>query len=116
MPIPSCSPSPPSWLSAVAGLVSFVYDFTHETLEKLRIRRTLEAYVSKDVVREVLDNPESYLSKLGGQRENVALIVTDLRGFTTMSEEMDSHQLVAPVQRIPLAHGRRHLLPARLGR
>ncbi len=86
---------PPVLAFGVAGLVSFVYDFTHETLEKLRIRRTLEAYVSKDVVREVLDNPESYLSKLGGQRENVALIVTDLRGFTTMSEEMDSHQLVA---------------------
>jgi len=86
---------PPFLAFGVAGLVSFVYDFTHETLEKLRIRRTLEAYVSKDVVREVLDNPESYLSKLGGQRENVALIVTDLRGFTTMSEEMDSQQLVA---------------------
>lgn len=86
---------PPLLAFAVAGLVSFVYDFTHETLEKLRIRRTLEAYVSKDVVREVLDNPETYLSKLGGQREDVALIVTDLRGFTTMSEEMDSTQLVA---------------------
>jgi len=86
---------PPFLAFGVAGLVSFVYDFTHETLEKLRIRRTLEAYVSKDVVREVLDNPASYLSKLGGQREKVALIVTDLRGFTTMSEEMDSHQLVA---------------------
>ncbi len=86
---------PPVLAFGVAGLVSFVYDFTHETLEKLRIRRTLEAYVSKDVVREVLDNPETYLSKLGGQRENVALIVTDLRGFTTMSEEMDSTQLVA---------------------
>jgi adenylate cyclase len=86
---------PPVLAFGVAGLVSFVYDFTHETLEKLRIRRTLEAYVSKDVVREVLDNPETYLSKLGGQRANVALIVTDLRGFTTMSEEMDSHQLVA---------------------
>jgi adenylate cyclase len=85
---------PPVLAFAVAGLVSFVYDFTHETLEKLRIRRTLEAYISKDVVREVLDNPESYLSKLGGQRANVALIVTDLRGFTTMSEEMDSSQLV----------------------
>ncbi|MEY2557269.1 MAG: adenylate cyclase, partial [Verrucomicrobiota bacterium] len=58
-------------------------------------RRTLEAYVSKDVVREVLDNPETYLRKLGGQRASVALIVTDLRGFTTMSEEMDSSQLVA---------------------
>jgi len=86
---------PPSLAFFGAALFSFVYDFTQETLEKLRIRRTLEAYVSKDVVREVLDNPESYLSKLGGQRENVALIVTDLRGFTTMSEEMDSHQLVA---------------------
>lgn len=86
---------PPFLAFAVAGFVSFVFDFTHETLEKLRIRRTLEAYVSKDVVREVLDNPETYLSKLGGQRENVALIVTDLRGFTTMSEAMDSTQLVA---------------------
>lgn len=86
---------PPVLAFAIAGLVSFVYDFTHETLEKLRIRRTLEAYVSKEVVREVLDNPETYLSKLGGRRENVALIVTDLRGFTTMSEEMDSTQLVA---------------------
>jgi adenylate cyclase len=86
---------PPVLALGVAGLVSFVYDFTHETLEKLRIRRTLEAYVSKDVVREVLDNPETYLSKLGGQREHVALIVTDLRGFTTMSEEMDSTELVA---------------------
>jgi len=85
---------PPVLALGLSGLVSFVYDFTHETLEKLRIRRTLEAYVSRDVVREVLDNPETYLSKLGGQRACVALIVTDLRGFTTMSEEMDSHQLV----------------------
>jgi adenylate cyclase len=86
---------PPVGALGVAFLVSFIYDFTHETLEKLRIRRTLEAYVSKDVVREVLDNPETYLSKLGGQRASVALIVTDLRGFTTLSEEMDSSQLVA---------------------
>ncbi|MEY2564007.1 MAG: adenylate cyclase [Verrucomicrobiota bacterium] len=85
---------PPVLAFGLSGLVSFVYDFTHETLEKLRIRRTLEAYVSKEVVREVLDNPQSYLSKLGGQRASVALIMTDLRSFTTMSEEMDSHQLV----------------------
>ena len=86
---------PPVLAFGVTGLISFVYDFTHEIFEKLRIRRTLESYVSKDVVREVLDNPKSYLSKLGGQRAQVALIVTDLRGFTTMSEEMDSTLLVA---------------------
>lgn len=86
---------PPALAFGLAGVGSFIYDFTNETFEKRRIRRTLESYVSKDVVREVLDNPESYLSKLGGERESVALIMTDLRGFTTMSEEMDSTQLVA---------------------
>jgi len=86
---------PPALAFAFSGLGSFVYDYTHETLEKLRIRRTLESYVSRDVVREVLDNPASYLRSLGGKRTNVAIIVTDLRGFTTMSEQMESSQLVA---------------------
>ena len=86
---------PPVLAMALAGLTSFVYDYTHETVEKLRIRRTLESYVSKDVVREILDNPASYLTSLGGKRAQVALIVTDLRDFTTMAEEMASTQLVA---------------------
>jgi adenylate cyclase len=86
---------PPVLAMAVAGLISFVYDYTYETIEKLRIRRTLESYVSKDIVREVLDNPASYLTSLGGKRAQVALIVTDLRDFTTMAEEMASTQLVA---------------------
>jgi adenylate cyclase len=86
---------PPVLAIAVAGLTSFVYDYTHETIEKLRIRRTLESYVSKDIVHEILDNPTSYLTSLGGKRAQVALIVTDLRDFTTMAEEMASTQLVA---------------------
>ena len=86
---------PPALALCLAGLISFVYDYTAESIEKLRIRRTLEAYVSKDVVREVLDNPASYLKSLGGKRAHVALIVTDLRGFTSMAEEMASTQLVS---------------------
>ena len=85
---------PPVLAFAVSGLASFIYDYTREKLEKLRVRRTLESYVSKEVVRDILDNPESYLNALGGQRTSCALIMTDLRGFTTLSEEMDSHQLV----------------------
>ena len=85
---------PPLLAFGVGGLVSFIYDYTRETVEKLRVRRTLESYVSKEVVRDILDNPTSYLNALGGQRTKVALIMTDLRGFTTMSEEMDSTQLV----------------------
>jgi adenylate cyclase len=86
---------PPLLAFGVGGLVSFIYDYTRETLEKLRVRRTLESYVGEEVVRDILDNPTSYLNALGGQRTKVALIMTDLRGFTTMSEQMDSTQLVA---------------------
>ena len=85
---------PPVLAFAVAGLASFIYDYTREKLEKLRTRRTLESYVSKEAARDILDNPESFLNALGGQRTKVALIMTDLRGFTTLSEQMDSHQLV----------------------
>jgi adenylate cyclase len=85
---------PPLFTFGTAGLASLVYDYTRETLEKLRIRHTLETYVSKEVVREVIDNPTGYLSSLGGKRTQVAAIVTDLRGFTTMAESMESTQLV----------------------
>ena len=86
---------PPVLTFGLSGFGGFIYDFTRETLEKLRIRRTLESYVSSDVVRDILDNPASYLKALGGQRTNVALLMSDLRGFTSISEQMDSEQLVA---------------------
>jgi adenylate cyclase len=85
---------PPVLAFATAGLGCLVYDHTRETVEKLRIRRTLESYVSAEVVREVLDNPSSYLTSLGGKRAQIAAIVTDLRAFTTMSEQMESTQLI----------------------
>jgi len=75
-------------------LAGFTYDFVLLRLEKNRTRRTLERYVSKDVVREVLDNPETYLNALGGVRKPVTILFSDVRGFTTMSEGADPAQLV----------------------
>lgn len=66
-----------------------------ERREKSRMRRMFERFVSKNVVKEVVENRESYLHQLGGVRKDVAIIMTDLRGFTTLTEESDSTQLVA---------------------
>jgi adenylate cyclase len=85
---------PPLLTFGVAGLSCFAFDYTRERLERLRVRRTLEAYVSEVVVRDILDNPQSYLNALGGKRTPVALLMTDLRGFTAISEQMDSTELV----------------------
>jgi adenylate cyclase len=77
-----------------ATLGTFCHDFVLERREKNRTRRTLERYVSKDVVRELLDNPETYLNSLNGMRKPVTILFSDVRGFTTLTEGADAAQLV----------------------
>jgi adenylate cyclase len=75
-------------------LGGFAYEFVLERREKNRTRRTLERYVSKDVVHELLDNPQTYLNTLVGVRKPVTILFSDVRGFTTMTEGADPTQLV----------------------
>ena len=44
----------------LSGLFSLGYEYAMERIEKLRTRRTLERYVSKNLVKEILDNPDSF--------------------------------------------------------
>ena len=57
-------------------------------------RRTLERYVAKNLVKEVLENPDSYYSSLRGVRVPVTILFSDLIGFTTLSEKADPEVLV----------------------
>ena len=64
--------------------------------EKARLRRTFERYVSKDIVKELVDNPEGWLSATKGQRKPITVLFSDVRGFTTLTENAaDPHALVA---------------------
>lgn len=85
----------PSLSLAFAGLTAFAYDFALERREKLRVRRSLERYVSRDVVRELLDNESDLLAQLGGVRKDVAVLFSDVRGFTALTEHADPEILVA---------------------
>lgn len=75
-------------------LLGLVWDFSLAWREKTQLRRTLERYVSKDVVRELLDNPQTYLNSLVGVRKPVAILFSDVRGFTSMTEGMNAADLV----------------------
>lgn len=77
-----------------ASLFLFGCDFVVERLEKARARRVLERYVSRDVAAELLDNPETFLNSLTGVRKPVTILFSDVRGFTTMTENADAAQLV----------------------
>jgi len=79
----------------LSGLFSLSFEYVLERWEKVRTRRTLERYVSKNLVKEVLDNPDSYYSTLKGVRVPVTILFSDLIGFTTLSEKADPEALVA---------------------
>jgi adenylate cyclase len=79
----------------LSGLFSLGFEYALERIEKLRTRRTLERYVSKNLVKEILENPDSYYSSLRGVRVPVTILFSDLVGFTTLSEKADPEALVA---------------------
>jgi adenylate cyclase len=78
----------------LSGSFSLGFEYFLERLEKLRTRRTLERYVSKNLVKEVLENPDSYYSSLRGVRVPVTILFSDLIGFTTLAEKAHPEALV----------------------
>ncbi len=78
----------------LSGLFALGYDFTLERLEKLQTRRTLERYVSKNLVKEILENPDSFYSSLRGVRVPATVLFSDIVGFTTLTESADPEALV----------------------
>jgi len=62
-----------------------------ETLMSESARAKLGAYISPEVAQLVLKDSEL---RLGGERQNVAVLFSDLRGFTTYSESLQPEEIV----------------------
>lgn len=56
------------------------------------VRRTFGRYLSDQVVQQILDSPDGL--RLGGQRRFVTVLMTDLRGFTSMCGAMEPEAVV----------------------
>jgi len=77
----------------VAGLLAVVgYHYVFEQRSKRKIKNTFQHYVSPAVVDEMINNPE--LMKLGGDKRELTVIFTDVKGFTSISEMMEPAALV----------------------
>ncbi|MBI4794342.1 MAG: adenylate/guanylate cyclase domain-containing protein [Deltaproteobacteria bacterium] len=69
-----------------------VHRFMLEEQERVRLRRTFEAYVAPTVVQEIMKHPDNL--RLGGERRELTILFTDIRGFTTLSENLAPEELV----------------------
>ena len=57
------------------------------------LQETFGRYLSDDIVREILDSPEGW--RLGGHRQRLTILMSDLRGFTAISERMEPQDLIS---------------------
>lgn len=75
-----------------AYLFVFVYRYVDEEKSKRYIKNIFQYYQSKTVVDELLKNPD--MLKLGGERIIATAFFSDIKSFTTVSEELLPEELV----------------------
>ena len=56
------------------------------------LQETFGRYLSDDIAREILDSPGGW--RLGGHRQRLTILMSDLRGFTAISERMEPQDLI----------------------
>ncbi len=89
------------WVDVVAPsfgiILSFVGNVVHQTLteqrERVRIKKSWQQYMAKDVIDAMLEDGK--LPQFGGERRELTVLFSDIRGFTTFSERHSSHEVVS---------------------
>jgi adenylate cyclase len=70
-----------------------IYHYITEEREKKKIRGAFQYYLTSSVINEMLKDPDKL--KLGGDKKDLSVLFSDIRGFTTISEKLTPEELVA---------------------
>ncbi len=86
-------------VGAFAGYVvrkmrGLVLKFAHNLVRRELAESALSRYVSHQVARKILDSPDGGAIMSEGRRTHAAILISDIRGFTPMSEAMGPEELV----------------------
>ena len=84
--------SQPLLVAALSLFGGVAYQYFVEGREKRKMRRLFGQYVSKDVCEQLVENPS--LARLGGQRREMTVLFSDIRGFTTVTEQGKAEDVV----------------------
>ncbi|HSV33550.1 MAG TPA: adenylate/guanylate cyclase domain-containing protein [Pyrinomonadaceae bacterium] len=112
-PFAAFKPDDLELVSAVAAQTAIAVENvrTHEKLAREEVARAnYSRFLPEYVVKQMLDNPESF--KLGGVMQTITVLFADIRGFTRISEHAAPEQIVQLLNRyfsamtdIIFAHG-----------
>jgi class 3 adenylate cyclase len=63
-----------------------------EPQRAVTLHQTFGRYLSDDIVKSLLESPQGLA--LGGKKQTITILMTDIRGFTRMSEQMQVEDVV----------------------
>ena len=79
-------------------MLATLFKISEERLRLVNfVRDMFGRYLSKKVVDNILESPEGH--KIGGRRKTVTILMSDIRGFTSLSETMDPEIMVQLLNR-----------------
>ncbi|MDD5476136.1 MAG: adenylate/guanylate cyclase domain-containing protein [Syntrophales bacterium] len=88
------------WLNMVYPVITILlvyvgitlYRYITEEREKKKIRGAFQYYLTESVINEMLKDPDKL--KLGGDKKDLTVLFSDIRGFTSISEMLSPEDLV----------------------
>ena len=83
----------PMLAGAFALFGGVAWQYFVEGAAKRQMRQLFGRYVSNDVIEQLIDNPDA--ARLGGQRREMTVLFSDIRGFTNASEKRGPEAVVA---------------------
>ena len=78
----------------LAAVFGSIYLLMTEGRDKRRVRNMLAQYVSPAVLGSVVDRYEEYIEAEVGSEEELSILFSDIRGFTSLSEAVPAAQVV----------------------
>ena len=79
----------------LCGFIGISYDYLLERRNKEALRRRIGRFHSPDMVEAILADPDDYERSLAGAKRTICLLFSDVRGFTTMSENLPPEEMIA---------------------
>jgi adenylate cyclase len=68
-----------------------VYKYFTEEREKKKVKGAFQHYLNPGVINQILENPD--MLKLGGEKKELSVFFSDVRGFSTISETLSPEGL-----------------------